>query len=197
MRRKLHSYGLYFICTMSLTFDFHTHHLDAPAGRAIINLPLEWTLHPELFVPRPGALYSAGIHPWWTASPEDVAQLMHQLPSLLQHPQVIALGECGLDALRGAPLEVQEDIFCQQITLAETYRLPVTLHAVHTYDRLLRLHKTLKPTTRWTIHGFHGKTPLARQLLQAGFDLSYGLRRNEEAYAQTPVERRHDETDDD
>ena len=182
---------------MCLPFDFHTHHLDAPAGRAIINLPQEWLLHPEQFNPRSGALYSAGIHPWWTENPDEVAQMLHVLPNLLQHPQVVALGECGLDALRGAPLDLQEEIFCRQIAWAEKLQLPVTLHVVRTFDRMLRLHKTLHPTTCWTVHGFRGKAALAQQLLHAGFDLSFGIRRNEEAYALTPPERRHDETDDD
>ena len=182
---------------MRLDFDFHTHHLDAPAGRAIINLPQEWLLEPKDFVPRHGALYSAGIHPWWTEHDDEVALMLAHLPTLLQHPQVVALGECGLDALRGAPLEHQEELFKAQIALAETYGKPVTLHAVRTYDRLLRLHKLLQPSTRWTIHGFRGKPALAHQLLTAGFDLSYGIRRNQEAYDLTPPERRYDETDDD
>ena len=197
MCRMLSSYGFYFIRSMTLPFDFHTHHLDAPAGLAIINLPQEWLLDPTGFMPRPGALYSAGIHPWWTGKADEVAKMMEHLPQLLQHPQVVALGECGLDALRGAPLDVQENIFRQQIALAETYGKPVTLHIVRTYDRILRLHKTLRPTTQWTVHGFRGKPALARQLLDAGLDLSFGVRRNEEAYALTPPERRHDETDED
>lgn len=190
------SYGFYFN-PMSLPFDFHTHHLDAPAGRAIINVPQAWILQPERFDPRPGALYSAGIHPWWTADTDEVACMLRQLPTLLQHPQVVALGECGLDALRGAPLEDQEATFCRQIALAEQAGLPVTLHVVRTFDRLLRLHKTLRPTTTWTVHGFRGKPALARQLLQAGLDLSFGARRNEETYRLTPPQRRHDETDED
>lgn len=186
-----------FSVPMSLTFDFHTHHLDAPARAAIINLPHEWMLRPELFVPRVGALYSAGIHPWWTTDANETEQMMGHLPALLRHPQIVALGECGLDALRGAPLETQEAVFIRQIALAETCRKPVTLHIVRTYDRLLHLHKILKPTTVWTVHGFRGKPQLAQQLLAAGFDLSFGRLRNEAAYAATPPERRHDETDDD
>lgn len=182
---------------MSLTFDFHTHHLDAAAGAAIINLPREWMLRTECFVPRPGALYSAGIHPWWTADADETEEMMRNLPALLRHPQTVALGECGLDALRGAPLEIQEAVFIRQISLAETYRKPVTLHIVRTYDRMLRLHKTLRPTTTWTVHGFRGNPQLAQQLLKAGFDLSFGRLRNEAAYAATPPERRHNETDDD
>lgn len=180
-----------------MNFDFHTHNLNAAPGSAIINIPREWMVNPALFRPVQGALYSAGIHPWWTDNRQEVEAMKRNLQLLLQHPQVVALGECGLDALQGAPLEVQEEIFKAQIALAETCRLPVTLHAVRTFDRLLRLKKELQPTTQWTVHGFRGKPALARQLLAAGFDLSFGTRRNEEAFALTPPERRREETDED
>lgn len=177
--------------------DFHTHHLEAPAGQAIINLPQEWMEQPSLFRPRPGALYSAGIHPWWTIDEQLTATLFNQLPALLAHPQVVALGECGMDLLRGAAPEVQEEWLVRQLLLAEHLHLPVTLHVVRAFDRMLRLHKQLQPTVKWTIHGFRGRPTLARQLLDAGFDLSFGQRRNEESYALTPPDRRHEETDED
>ncbi len=174
--------------------DFHTHNLQATD--ATINLPMEWTLHPEEFQPREGATYSAGIHPWWTADASQTEQMLQALPQLLQHPQVVALGECGLDSLRGAPLDEQERIFRLQIGMAEAYGKPVTLHIVRCFDRLLRLHKQLRPTTQWTVHGFRGKPALARQLLQAGLDLSFGLHYNPQSWDITPEGRRHRETDD-
>lgn len=173
--------------------DFHTH--DLQATNAIINLPIQWMLHPELFQPREGATYSAGIHPWWTDNAAHTELMLQNLPLLLEHPQVIALGECGLDALRGASLEEQERIFRHQIRLAEAYNKPVTLHIVRTFDRLLRLHKELHPTTQWTIHGFRGRPALARQLLAAGLDLSFGLHFNPQSWNATPEKRRHTETD--
>lgn len=178
-----------------MTFDFHTHNLQAPAGHAIINLPREWIEQPALFAPRPHALYSAGIHPWWTADAASTAHMLENLPALLAHPQVVALGECGLDALQGGPPEFQESVFCKQIAWAEAEKLPVTLHVVRCFDRLLRLHKALRPTTRWTVHGFRGKPALARQLLKAGMDLSFGTHHHPEAFALTPPDRRKQESD--
>ena len=140
--------------------DFHTHNLLA--NDAIINVPQEWLMRPTLFLPRAGATYSAGIHPWWTKDCNAVEQMMHNLPQLLNHPQVVALGECGLDALQGAALDEQERIFVAQVALAEAHQLPITLHVVRCFDRLLRLHKQLRPTTQWTVHGFRGKPVLAQ-----------------------------------
>lgn len=173
--------------------DFHTHNLGA--DHAIINLPQAWLLHPSAFSPRNGALYSAGIHPWWTTSSADTEQMLQNLPALLAHPQVIAVGECGLDALQGADLAEQERLFIAQIQLAEQYKLPVTLHIVRAFDRLLRLHKQLHPTTQWTVHGFRGKPALAQQLLNAGFNLSFGRFYNQESWNITPPSRRFNESD--
>lgn len=177
-------------------FDFHTHNLQATPGRALVCIPPHWLINPTAFKPRQGLLYAAGIHPWDTANSNCTTLAMTQLPTLLSHPQVVALGECGLDALRGADLYVQEKILVEQLKLAEQYKLPVVIHAVRTTDRLLRLHKQLKPTCQWTIHGFRGGAATARQLLNAGFDLSFGKKYNAEAYDLTPDTRKRYETDD-
>lgn len=176
--------------------DFHTHNLSAAPGTAIVNLPLEWTCAPELFRPAPGGCYSAGIHPWWTADEALAAAAFRGLERLLPHPQVVALGECGIDRLRGGELARQIVWLGRQVELAERYRLPVTLHCVRAFDVLLALRKRWRPTTRWTVHGFRGRPALARQLLDAGLDLSFGRLRNAESFALTPPERRHCETDD-
>ncbi len=160
-------------------------------------MPREWLLHPELFAPVPGGLYSAGIHPWWTEEAEVLPQLFDGLKALLPHPVIVALGECGLDRLKGAEMQVQEEIFCRQVELAELHQLPITIHCVRAFDRLLYLHKKLRPSTRWTIHGFRGNPTLARQLLIAGLDLSFGKRYNADSFALTPPDRRHLESDDD
>lgn len=175
--------------------DFHTHNLLAPPGTAIVNLPEEWTLRPDLFRPQPGALYSAGIHPWWTVDAERTRRMVDALPRLLEHPQVVRVGECGLDKLCGAPLQTQIEVFEAQAAMAEAFGLPMTLHIVRAFDVLLRLKKQLRPTVRWTVHGFRGGPALARQLLAAGLDLSFGLRFNAAAYDLTPAERRWRETD--
>lgn len=175
--------------------DFHTHNLHAPAGEAIINMPAEWTENPNLFHPRANALYSAGVHPWWTDDMERTERMLERLPKLLRHPQVVAVGECGLDRVKGAALPIQERVFRQQIAMAEELRLPVTLHIVRAYDALLHLHKELRPTTQWTVHGFRGNPLLAQQLLAAGLNLSFGEKYNRTSFELTPPDRRRLESD--
>lgn len=176
-------------------FDFHTHNLQAPAGHALVCIPPQWMANPTAFNPRPGVLYAAGIHPWDTTDCEYTTRALNQLATLLHHPQVVAVGECGLDALRGADLACQEAVLVEQLKLAGEYALPVVLHAVRTIDRLLHLRKRFKPTHPWTIHGFRGGPATALQLLKAGFDLSFGTKYHAEAYALTPKLRKRHETD--
>ena len=51
------------------------------------------------------------------------------------------------------------------------------------------------PAPRMVIHGLRGGATLARQLLSAGFELSFGPRHNADSYQLTPPHLRHQETD--
>lgn len=173
--------------------NLHTHDLHAPMP-AIINMPLEWLRTPEAAQLRAEATYSVGIHPWWTAE-VDWEDLKPGLLLWAEHPQVVRIGECGLDKLKGALVEQQEQVFLMHVALSERLAKPLTIHCVKAFDRLLALRKQLRPTQRWAIHGFRGKPELAQQLLAAGFDLSFGERYNEAVYALCPPTRRFRETD--
>lgn len=178
------------------TFDFHTHRLDIPPGTGIVCLSQNIVLGREPWEPHPDGLYAAGIHPWWTAQHNfSLQEHLEGLERCLQLPQVVQLGECGLDRLHGATLDEQVQVLEAQINLAEQYHRPLTLHIVRAFNILLSIRKRHRPKQRWTIHGFRGKPALAQQLLDADFDLSFGLQYNPEAYALTPPSRRHHETD--
>ena len=175
--------------------DFHTHNLNAEPGTAIVNLPEVALLYPDEFELVEGGLYSAGVHPWWTSG--DLHRLWSGLEYWANHPQVVAVGECGLDKLKGAALDLQKEIFKRQLLLAEHLSKPVTIHCVKAFGQLLSIRKTMQLSVLWTVHGFRGKPELAKQLLAAGFNLSFGTRYNAESYALTPADRRYRETDED
>lgn len=183
--------------------DYHTHNPNIPPGTGIINLPRAVILAPDTFRPVPGGLYSAGIHPWWTAD-DDLDHELAGVARLARHPQVVAIGECGLDTLRGGPLDRQLAILKWHIQLAETVKKPLTLHCVRAFHLLLALrkqqtHQTAQAnqtsTPRMVIHGFRGGPALASQLLSAGFELSFGPRHNPVSYQLTPPHLRHQESD--
>ncbi len=164
--------------------NIHAHGLEPGADRVLSISPGE-PMAPDGF-------YSMGIHPWNTpASPEKLAELER---TATEDTRVVAIGECGLDKLRGAPLAEQEALFEAQISLAERLGLPLVIHCVRAQDRLLRLRR-LHPSGQWILHGFRGGASAARQLLDAGIDLSFGERYNEEAFRLTPPGRRFRETD--
>lgn len=173
--------------------NFHTHDLQASMP-AIINMPCEWLLHPENAVLRPEAMYSVGVHPWWMVDYE-AEELLRGLSFWGAHPQVVRIGECGLDKLKGPSLEAQEQVFLLHVAHSEQLGKPLTIHCVKAFERLLALRKQLHSTQRWAIHGFRGKPEQAQQLLAAGFDLSFGEHYNEAAYALCPPNRRFRETD--
>ena len=168
--------------------DCHSH--DVNAASAII------AVDPRQFDPQPGKYYSVGYHPW-----HDVAALTDDDFALLErcaaHPQVLAVGETGMDALRGADLDVQARVFVRHLQIAATVGKPVIAHNVRTTQQIL--------AARWSaglghvalvIHGMRGNGHVARTLLDAGCYLSYGSRFNAAAVLATPLDRLLIETDD-
>lgn len=175
-------------------FDFHTHHTDSKPGTAIVNLPTDLLDHPETFNPQPQAYYSAGIHPWDIVTRRNTTRLKH-LEQLLAHPQIVAVGECGLDQLTAVSMQEQTALFVQQAALAGQYRKPLIIHCVKAWDQLLYLHRQHPATQPWIVHGFRGKAPQTTQLLRAGLSFSFGSKSHDEAIAICPLNRLHLETD--
>ena len=85
---------------MKRPVDIHTHRLPRIPGTAIVNC------YPDVFAPKEGEWYSVGIHPWYVpaAITSNVRCEMNVLSSLVGHPQVLAIGEAGLDKLADAPI---------------------------------------------------------------------------------------------
>ncbi len=117
-----------------------------------------------------GRRYSVGLHPWHT---DQANPPLDYLEKLMTHQQVVAVGEIGLDALKGATEHVQEQLFLKQIELAEDANKPVIIHCVKRFDRLLYFRKQYKQTP-WIVHGFTGNQQLANQLIKADCYLSFG-----------------------
>ena len=115
---------------------------------------------------------SVGIHPWdVTKNWQDDFEILKK--RVLQ-PQVVAIGECGLDKLRGGERSLQKDCFQAQIDLAKQTGKPLVLHCVKAVDEVIRMCVGVK----CIFHGFRGKPEQAKQLLQKGFDLSFGEKFN-------------------
>ena len=150
--------------------DFHTHHEPTATDViAVVDGRDTW-----------------GIHPWRA----DIACPVPDLSDKL------AIGECGLDALRGPSMEIQLQVFRQQIALSEASSKPLIIHCVKALDQLLCLYQELRPKMPWMLHGFRGKPQQLRSLLSAGLYVSFGFCYNEESLCLCPLERLMLETDD-
>ena len=166
--------------------DVHTHNPEASG--AIISC------NPWEFSPLAGKLYSVGIHPWDSDNIDD--EKISNLHAAASHKAVIAIGECGIDALRGAPIEFQLSLTQLHAELAESLRKPFILHCVRTGNYIINLHRRIRPLQPWVIHGFRGTSGLATSLLACqGIYLSFGERFNPQALDVTPVSRLLVETD--
>jgi TatD DNase family protein len=70
---------------------------------------------------------TAGVHPH--RAQDFDASRRAELCELLQRPQVVAVGECGLDYCRNfSPPEAQRTAFAAQLEIAASARKPVFLH---------------------------------------------------------------------
>lgn len=169
-----------------MILDVHTHR---PASGAIVNIdPVDSvTLDPQY-------LYSVGLHPWNSdcVTPEALARL----DTLAADPAVVAIGETGLDALRGADIATQQQLFDHHVELSESLRKPLIIHAVKTFPLIIAARRRHDPAMPWIIHGFRGKPQLAEELLRHGFYLSVGVRVNPASLAVIPPDRLLAETDD-
>ncbi|MDE6484694.1 MAG: TatD family hydrolase [Duncaniella sp.] len=169
-------------------FDTHTHRRDA--ADAIIN----YDPAVDTYTPDPSLTYSVGVHPWH-AHLADKATL-DKAATLAREGNFVAIGETGLDTLRGSDPEIQTRLFEWHISLAISLRKPLIIHAVRAWQQLIAISRPYRPfIAPWIIHGFRGKPQLARQLLDAGFSLSFGQHYNPESFAITPVDRRYAESD--
>lgn len=150
--------------------NLHTHHRPSDSTEQFI-----LNCYPGA-VPADVERCSVGLHPWHVDDTWQ-QQLEHLRQDLLL-PNVVAIGECGLDMVKGPELSLQQAAFEAQILLAESHHLPLIIHCVRAFDQLLQLHKKYNPQQLWIVHGFRGKPQLAQQLLARGIRLSFGVRFN-------------------
>ena len=177
-------------------FNLHTHHpRNRPDLMEIANL-------------RPGqdesgmaAYFSAGLHPWFLTEASLEADL-RWLETQANRPEVLAIGEAGLDKLIETPWDLQMRAFQQVVEISELVHKPLIIHCVRAFEAITALKKQWKPTSPWIIHGFDKNPQTAAMLLKVGCYLSFGkalLRSNShaaEALRQTPPGRYFLETDD-
>lgn len=164
--------------------DIHTHNKSKGTAYTIFNS------NGEPF----GGPASIGIHPWDVD--ENWQESFQSIKELAKAPNVIAIGECGIDRMHpGAAPELQAEVFRAHIALSEELGKPLIIHCVKAYDNIIALHKGHKPTQAWIIHGFRGKPQQAEQLTRAGLYLSLGEHFNADSAKIIPTDKLFIESD--
>jgi TatD DNase family protein len=116
---------------------------------------------------------SMGLHPWFLTK-DNFESDFEKLSQHVQNQEIIALGECGLDRLKGEDLAFQTRAFEAQIHLAESVKKPIIIHCVKAYNEVIVLKKKLKPTIPLIIHGFNQNETILKDLVKNGFYISLG-----------------------
>jgi TatD DNase family protein len=140
---------------------------DLPSSRAALALARD---HPEIRA-------AVGVHPHFavvTTPPE-----WEELAALAARPEVVAVGEIGLDYFRNlSPPDVQRDAFARQLAVAAELRKPVLVHdrdAHHDVRQALLAWAGPGRTPRGVLHAYSGDEEMAGELTAAGFLVSFAL----------------------
>lgn len=143
-----------------MLFNIHTHFFT---GRTIeIVSRTNWQ--------KDGEYFSVGIHPW---DSDNLDFELEMIQNEIKNPFCLAIGEIGLDKLKGPNIEIQENVFRKQIALSEEFQLPVIIHCVKAWNELQQLKRELKPSQTWVFHGF-SKAAILENVLQEGLMISIG-----------------------
>lgn len=123
---------------------------------------------------RHAAIHAAiGIHPHDAASLD--AACLAELETLAQTPEVVAIGETGLDYYRNrCPHEQQHQAFRQQIALARRCGKPLIIHDRDAHEDVVRiLREEEAQAIGGVLHCFSGDQAMAETCLALGFYLSF------------------------
>ena len=149
--------------------DLHTHRIKTCDNLIqIVNLDLNQSC-PER------GYFSYGIHPWALDEVGFQAdEALQTLEEKLKLPQIVALGEAGLDKMHKGTFERQIELFERQIELSEILQKPMILHDVRSHNEIIALRKKRKAQQPWIVHGFSGTVQDIKQLIGQGIFLSVG-----------------------
>ena len=115
-----------------------------------------------------GVWATAGVHPHEASSGID------GLESLIGRPEVVAVGEAGLDYhYDHSPRPVQRRVFAAQVELANRRDLPLVVHSRSAWDDTLAVLDHEGMPSRTVMHCFTGGPHEAEECLRRGAVLSF------------------------
>jgi TatD DNase family protein len=117
---------------------------------------------------------AVGIHPNYcsTATDHDWERIL----AMLDHPEVVALGETGLDRYWDyTPFELQQEYFDRHIRTSQETGLPFIVHMRQCEQDILEMLQAarLRGPLRGVMHSFTGDTLMASNCLDLGMYISF------------------------
>ncbi|MCD8523997.1 MAG: TatD family hydrolase [Saccharospirillaceae bacterium] len=119
--------------------------------------------------------YALGLHPYFLS--EHNGDDLCWLAQALQQPDVIALGEAGLDWVLAATSEQRQQQwfwFRAQVALATTYQLPMILHIRGAHDEAASFLRQQQFRYGGMVHAFSGSEQQGKVWRKLGFRLGIG-----------------------
>lgn len=203
-----------------MLFDTHTH-LDAPQfdedreeviARAVeqgVTRMINIGFNRETI---PSTMKLAETHDFIYAAvgwhPQDAITMqegdLDWIAELCKHEKVVAIGEIGLDYYWDtSPKDVQHKVFRQQIGLARSLGMPISIHNRDAHEDVVRILREEKAhEVGGVMHSFSGSWEIAKMCIDLGFHLSFGgpitfknAKQPKEVLAKTPMDRLLIETD--
>lgn len=111
---------------------------------------------------------TAGVHPHDAAEVSE--DYLSQLRQLAERPEVVAIGECGLDYHRNfTPREVQQKVFHEQLELAVEVQKPLFLHCREAHDDLMKHLQVIENLPPVIVHCFTGTREELDDYVAAGY----------------------------
>ncbi len=140
--------------------------MEAVNVRQIINPGIDLTSIPELIdlAEQNSNIYiGVGLHPHqaneWDNSSSEIIE------SYINHPKVVAIGECGLDFFyNNSPKESQIHALKEQLKIARRFDKPVIIHCRDAWDELFEILGQSNEPLRGVLHCFTGNPEIINRL---------------------------------
>ncbi len=132
-------------------------------------------LHVERIAEAIGWGYAVGIHPLFvqSATDRDLLTLESFLADHRGDPRLVAVGEIGLDRYEPDDYGRQEAFFEAQLTFAQSFALPVSVHSRRAVFRAAD-YLAKYPTLSVALHAFSGSVEEAYLLARRGYKFGFG-----------------------
>jgi TatD DNase family protein len=125
----------------------------------------------------PRIFAAVGVHPHEAAEFDDAGRAL--IERLLDHPRVVAVGECGLDYhYMNSDRDVQREVFAEQVATAREHQMPVTIHVrgdePNAFEELLDIWLAEgRGELEGVLHCYTGTLEFAQRAIKAGFFISF------------------------